>query len=154
MLISKVHVTQDKHSIAIKRSFFNLESWVSMPTKVSFKNKGKLRKECNIHWAKSLPWPKSLPMAQNYLFIAISFYRNIVCKNVSCDMGLLNPNQMIFHFHIFNAGLFDIKTNICSLKKGAIQSALGQCRLNAQARKVAPKRPRFFCPQMLRIQKK
>ncbi len=27
-------------------------------------------------------------MAQNYLFIAISFYRNIVHKNIVCDMGL------------------------------------------------------------------
>jgi len=27
-------------------------------------------------------------VAQNYIFIAISFYRNIVCKNIVCDMGL------------------------------------------------------------------
>jgi len=28
------------------------------------------------------------PVAQNYLFIAISFYRNIVGKNIVCDMDL------------------------------------------------------------------
>jgi len=27
-------------------------------------------------------------MAQKYIFIPISFYRNIVCKNVSCELGL------------------------------------------------------------------
>jgi len=31
-------------------------------------------------------------MAQNYLFIATSFYCNIVCKNVTCDMGLIVIN--------------------------------------------------------------
>jgi len=34
-------------------------------------------------------------MAQNYLFIAISFYRNIVYKNVSRDVGL---RFQIFYF--------------------------------------------------------
>ncbi len=28
-------------------------------------------------------------MAQKYLFIAISFYLNIVCKNIVCDVGLI-----------------------------------------------------------------
>ncbi len=27
-------------------------------------------------------------MAQKYFFITISFYRNIVCQNVSCEQGL------------------------------------------------------------------
>jgi len=27
-------------------------------------------------------------MAQNYLFISISFYRNIVHQNVACEQGL------------------------------------------------------------------
>jgi len=27
----------------------------------------------------------SISMAQKYLFIAISFYQNIVCQNVSCE---------------------------------------------------------------------
>jgi len=27
-------------------------------------------------------------MAQKYLFIAISFYRNIMCKNIVCELGL------------------------------------------------------------------
>jgi len=30
------------------------------------------------------------PVVQHYLFIAISFYLNIVCKNVSFDMGINN----------------------------------------------------------------
>jgi len=29
-----------------------------------------------------------MAMAQKYLFIAISFYRNIVRENVSCELGL------------------------------------------------------------------
>jgi len=28
-------------------------------------------------------------MVQKYLFIAISFYHNIVCKNILCELGLI-----------------------------------------------------------------
>jgi len=33
-----------------------------------------------------------MAMAQKYLFIAISFYRNIVRENVSCELGLTQKN--------------------------------------------------------------
>jgi len=40
-------------------------------------------------------------VAQNYLFILIYFYRNIVCQNVSCKWGL---NKLLLgHFdHYFH----------------------------------------------------
>jgi len=31
-----------------------------------------------------------MAMAKKYLFIAISFYRNIVRENVSCELGLID----------------------------------------------------------------
>jgi len=34
-----------------------------------------------------------MAIAQKYLFIAISFYRNIVRENVSCELGLSVPLQ-------------------------------------------------------------
>jgi len=34
-----------------------------------------------------------MAMAQKYLFIAISFYRNIVRENVSCELGLNHLNM-------------------------------------------------------------
>jgi len=46
-----------------------------------------------------------MAMAQKYLFIAISFYRNIVRENVSCELGLsmveFNPVLRIFRTFIF-----------------------------------------------------
>jgi len=36
-------------------------------------------------------------MAQKYPFIAIYFYCNIVCKNVSCDVGLSKLFNIIYH---------------------------------------------------------
>jgi len=35
------------------------------------------------------------PVAQNYHFISISFYRNIVGKIVSCDMGLKERKKQV-----------------------------------------------------------
>jgi len=42
----------------------------------------------SLLWLLDIHGSKLKPMAQNYLFIAISFYRNIVCKNILCVLGL------------------------------------------------------------------
>ncbi len=34
-------------------------------------------------------------MAQKYFFIAISFYRNIVCQNILCEKGLSETDHFI-----------------------------------------------------------
>jgi len=42
-----------------------------------------------------------MAMAQKYLFIAISFYRNIVRENVSCELGLtLMLSSILFPFSL------------------------------------------------------
>jgi hypothetical protein len=46
------------------------------------------------------------PMAQKYNFIATSCYRNIVCKNISCELGLK------LHFQ----GWFDVENSYCAAK--------------------------------------
>jgi hypothetical protein len=41
---------------------------------------------CTLYYVLIRAYPGLLTsMAQKYLFIAISFYQNIVCKNVSCE---------------------------------------------------------------------
>jgi len=44
-------------------------------------------------------------MAQNYLFIAISFYGNVVCKNVQC-VTALKMNKQWEAFYLFIAEFF------------------------------------------------
>jgi hypothetical protein len=44
-------------------------------------------KNLDLWFYKSLPWPIEIDGSKIF-FIALSFYRNIVRQNVSCDMGL------------------------------------------------------------------
>jgi len=51
-------------------------------------NQGKFLKNTTylvLCFVKSLPW---LAIETFVLKLSISYYRNIVCKNVSCDVGL------------------------------------------------------------------
>jgi len=58
------------------------------PIKESFlKNKVSLEKNVTFLELRAYLVQKKA-VAQNYLFIAIYFYHNIVCKNIVCDKGL------------------------------------------------------------------
>ncbi len=62
-------------------------------------------------------------VAQNYFFIAIPFYLNILCKNVSCDMGLtrrddyfrVNFDHFCNEYHFFDETW--VVAKICSILK-------------------------------------
>ncbi len=43
----------------------------------------------------------------SYLFIAISFYLNIVCKNNVCELGLTNPTPNYLNHALSSCNLFD-----------------------------------------------
>ncbi len=49
----------------------------------------------NYFFVKNLPWPTD-NIAQKYLFIAISFYRNIELKNVPRDVGQSGASLLPF----------------------------------------------------------
>ncbi len=77
-LLPKAHVTRDifADNIAIK---YILEPWISMT------NQGKLLTNIeylDVWFFKSLPWLLNRNLLTE---IKISFYRNIVCQNVSCE---------------------------------------------------------------------
>ncbi len=64
-------------------------------------------------------------MAENYLFIAISFYRNIEHKNIVCDMGLkfnyflelsLKNINSLFTFFDLHTHIFRSLTNTYKYK--------------------------------------
>ncbi len=66
----------------------NFEAWVSMT------NQGKFLTELNPRYFrafKSLPWLVNRNLCLKiikYQNAFLSFHRNIVCKNISCDVGL------------------------------------------------------------------
>jgi len=49
-----------------------------------------------------------MAMAQKYIFIAISFYRNIVRENVSCELGLLLQYLILQQF--FSPKVYELES--------------------------------------------